>query len=154
MKRTICLTAILAAVAGSAVVASTVTLNPPVPVAGGSVEITYVPGECDWLYGETEVWLRYGFNDWSPTKADVLVTSNGAPYVVTVPVPAPATEINIAFRNADDPQVFDNNNGQNWNFHVDSSGFVDSVTLAPPEPSADSTVTVTYDPTDRPLEGE
>ncbi len=147
MKRTACLIMVSAAVCSTAL-AETVMLSPVVPEAGENLTITYDP-TCTPLEGENTVFIRYGFNGFQ-FSTDALVTSNGAPYVVTIPVAIQATEVNFVFKN--EGETFDNNDGQDYNFDT-INGVPNSPRVSTTAIVANSNVTVTYTPAGGPLVG-
>jgi hypothetical protein len=147
MKRTACFIMVSAALCGVAL-ADTVMLSPAVPESGQDLTITYDP-TCTPLEGENTVYIRYGVNGFL-MATDVLVTSNGAPYVVTIPIPIQATEVNFVFKN--EGETFDNNNGQDYNFDT-INGVPNSPRVSTTAIVADSNVTITYTPAGGPLVG-
>ncbi len=147
MKRTACIILATAAVC-SVALADPVMLSPAVPEAGEDLTITYDP-TCTPLEGETTVFIRYGFNGFQ-FSTDTLVTSNGAPYVVTIPIPIQATEVNFVFKN--EGETFDNNDGQDYNFDT-INGVPNSPRVSTTAIVAESNVTITYTPAGGPLVG-
>ncbi|MHC4234067.1 MAG: carbohydrate-binding protein, partial [Planctomycetota bacterium] len=151
MRRITVLTLLVLA-SGSIAAGQTVTVVPDPPQAAQNLTITYDP-TCRPLEGEAEVYTHYGFNGWHPTvDPDPLMTDNAGLWEVTVAVPAQATEINIAFHTAGDPDVWDNQDGENWNLAV-TGGVPNppSVSTAPDPVLAAQNVTVSYDPAGGPL---
>ncbi|GJM25396.1 MAG: hypothetical protein DHS20C16_18110 [Phycisphaerae bacterium] len=128
--------------------ADAVMLSPAVPEAGQDLTITYDP-TCTPLEGENTVFIRYGVNGFQ-MQNDVLVTSNGAPYEVTIPIPIQATEVNFVFKN--EGETFDNNDGEDYNFDT-INGVPNSPRVSTTAIVADSNVTVTYTPAGGPLVG-
>ncbi|MCA9249493.1 MAG: hypothetical protein KDA54_00040 [Phycisphaerales bacterium] len=147
MKRTACFIMVSAALCGVAM-ADTVVLSPAVPEAGQNLTITYDP-TCTPLEGATTVYIRYGFNGFQHAT-DALVTSNGAPYEVTIPIAIQATEVNFVFKN--EGETYDNNDGQDYNFDT-INGVPNSPRVSTTSIVADSNVTVTYTPAGGPLVG-
>ncbi len=99
-----------------------VEIDPNPALAGENVTITYDPtGRV--LESAESVWVHYGFNDWSPVMPDEQMTGTGdCKWEVTIPVASFAygpLGLNMAFN--DGGGTWDNNDGNDWDFEVDSS---------------------------------
>lgn len=95
-----------------------VTINPDPAVAGQSVTISYDPAGGP-LVGVGQVYLHYGFNQWSPViSPDPAMTWNAgsSAWEISVPVQSAATQLDMVFN--DGAGTWDNNNGQDWHFTV------------------------------------
>lgn len=105
-----------------------VTISPDPAQAGQSVSISYDPAGGP-LVGAGQVYLHYGFNQWTPTiSPDPSMTWNAieGTWEISVPVQSAATQLDVVFNNG--AGTWDNNNGQDWHFPVEGSppppGFV------------------------------
>jgi hypothetical protein len=71
------------------------------------------------LAGASQVYLHYGFNNWSPVVApDAAMSWNATDSVwnLSVPVNPQANQLDLVFNNG--AGVWDNNTGQDWHFNV------------------------------------
>ncbi len=88
------------------------------PAKGGSVTLSYAMGnEGNPLFGRP-VYAHVGHNNWQGVYQTAQLAANGATgrHEITIPVPASATELNIAF--TDQNGAWDNNGGRNWKILV------------------------------------
>jgi hypothetical protein len=95
-----------------------VGIEPDPAVAGQSVTVTYDPAGRV-LQSAAQVYLHYGFNNWSPTVSpDPAMTWNASDSVwqLAVPVAANAEQLDLVFN--DGAGNWDNNNGIDWHFDV------------------------------------
>jgi hypothetical protein len=95
-----------------------VTIDPDPAVAGQSVQISYNPTGGP-LAGASQIYLHYGFNNWSPVVApDVPMTWNAADsrWTAGVVVSSAASQLDLVFNNG--AGIWHNNNGQDWHFDV------------------------------------
>jgi Glycosyl hydrolase family 57/Carbohydrate binding domain (family 25) len=110
-----------------------VTIGPDPAIAGDPVTITYDPAGGP-LDGTAGVFLHYGFDGWATIMQDVAMNWNAAQsnWSLTVPTLSSASQLDIVFN--DGAGVWDNNNGQDWQFNVTGSAppaFVMDGTLDP-----------------------
>jgi hypothetical protein len=95
-----------------------VTINPDPAIAGQSVLVTYDPTGGP-LAGAAQVYMHYGFNDWTTVAdPDPLMDWNAAESVwsASVPVSSTASQFDVVFNNG--AGVWHNNDGQDWHFTV------------------------------------
>ncbi|GAB4107961.1 MAG: hypothetical protein Kow00105_12860 [Phycisphaeraceae bacterium] len=94
-----------------------VALGPDPAIAGEMVTISYDPAGGP-LSGSSQVFLHYGFDNWSTVLADVAMNWNASEGVwdVAVPTLATASQIDMVFN--DGLGTWDNNNGQDWHFSL------------------------------------
>ena len=100
---------------------TTVTLGPDPPQAGEPVTITYDPSGGP-LDGASEVYLHYGFDDWSTViNPDPLMNFDSTEGIwdITVPVSSSASVLDLVFNDGND--TWDNNNGADWHFQVEGT---------------------------------
>ncbi len=98
-----------------------VTLTPDPPVAGEPVTVSYDPSGGP-LAGSAQVYLHYGFNGWNPViSPDLAMTWNPGAlrWEATISVAGSAAQLDCVFRNQSNQ--WDNNNGADWHFDVQSS---------------------------------
>lgn len=104
-----------------------VTIGPNPAVAGGSSTVSFNPSGGP-LSDAAEVFLHYGFNDWSTVQSpDVPMSWNTSTLTwdTTIPVSTTANLLDVVFN--DGSGLWDNNFGQDWHFEVDGAvepGFV------------------------------
>ncbi len=129
-----------------------VTTLPSPIVAGQNVVITFDANGRPLGEFAEEIYVAYGFNNWSYTaETHILMTETATPgvYEATVPVKSYATEMNLYFNDGD--LTTDNNDGFDWNFEV--TGGTPRVSVNPDPPVALQNVTITYNPEDGVLDG-
>ena len=91
------------------------SVNPDPPVALQNVTVTYNP-EDGVLDGVSPVYAHLGFDGWNYTE-DLLMTSNGALWEVTVAIPLHVCVLDVVF--TDLGSIWDNNDGNDWHFDID-----------------------------------
>ena len=97
---------------------TTVYVDPALPTAGQQVTVHYNPSGRP-LLGSQSVFLHYGINGWTEViDPDPVMTWDAAlsAWKVTVTLPANATQLDVAFHNAED--TWDTNDGEDWHFTV------------------------------------
>ncbi|MFN0138225.1 MAG: carbohydrate binding domain-containing protein [Phycisphaerae bacterium] len=93
-----------------------VTIAPNPPAAGQNATISYNPAGRN-LAGAAQVYLHYGFNQWSQTVSpDPPMIWNAATsrWTITVPVSSSAAQLDVVFNNGSG--TWDNNGGADWHF--------------------------------------
>jgi hypothetical protein len=98
--------------------------------------------------------IHVGFNGWQGTLSpDPVMTRTGSVWIYTCYPPAGASVINCCFNNGS--SVWDNNNGANYSVAVSNCDPADAIVrFSPVSPrDCDTDLTITYNPTNRPLEG-
>lgn len=100
---------------------SSVTVGPDPVQAGDPVTISFDPTGGP-LAGATDVYLHYGFDDWSTViSPDPLMNfdPNAGTWDITVPVNSSASMLDVVFN--DGQGTWDNNNGADWHFAVEGA---------------------------------
>ena len=133
------------------VVAPSVIFDPAAPAGNAPVKITYSPND-GVLAGAAQVAIHIGFNGWQGViSPDPVMTSSNGAYTYTYYPPAGASVINCCFNNGG--AVWDSNNGANYSVLVTNSALDNAVvTFSPAAPRDSDLLTVTYNPTNRPLQ--
>ena len=126
-----------------------VSLNPPLPVAGQSVTVTYDPAGRN-LAAATNVNMHYGYNgdaNWTVAPG-MAMSRSGSLWTYAYTLPQAATNIVLCFNNG---TTWDNNGGGNWTFAVTPAAPVPNGVLIT-NPSV-ATVTVAHAVNSYRLEG-
>ncbi|MBX3387521.1 MAG: hypothetical protein KF768_13215 [Phycisphaeraceae bacterium] len=95
-----------------------VALDPPSPIAGQSVIVTYNPAGRP-LAGAAFVRAHVGFNNWQTVLSpDVTMTfdAQASAWSCSIVLPLSATQLDLVFNNGSG--VWDNNAGADWHFAV------------------------------------
>jgi hypothetical protein len=132
---------------------STATFDPPNPNGCEAVTITYTPGD-GVLQSASPVHIHVGYNDWQGViTPDPAMTASGDSWTYTYTPPAGTYEINACFN--DNGGIWDSNNGNDWNVAVTNCSSSNAVVqFSPASPQDCDTLTTTYNPDGRPLDGE
>ncbi len=99
-----------------------VTIDPDPAQAGEGVLIQYNAAGRP-LGGAAQVYIHYGFNNWSPTiSPDPAMSWNATAerWEITFLVQGSATQLDMVFNNG--AGTWDNNDGQDWHFTVEGGG--------------------------------
>ncbi len=135
-------------------VAPSVSFHPAAPNGCDPVTITYSPG-AGVLGAATQVLIHVGYNDWQGVpNPDPAMTKSGTNWVYVYSPPAGAYQINCAFNNG--AGVWENNNGSDYGVGVSNCSSEGAAVIFSPGTPADcdqSALRVTYNPTNRPLQG-
>lgn len=97
---------------------STVAIDPEPAVAGQTVSIEYDSSTAA-LSGASQVFLHYGFDDWSSVVSPdppMIWNAADAKWEATVQVSLSASQLDVAFN--DGAGNWDNNGGADWHFNV------------------------------------
>ncbi len=96
---------------------SGVAVTPDPLVAGGSAHVEYDPAG-GVLASAGNVWIHYGFDNWSTVPPDALMTWNAGDEVweIDIALPGSASQFDFVFN--DGGGTWDNNNGADWHFPV------------------------------------
>jgi hypothetical protein len=131
---------------------TSVTIVPTTATQGQPVKVWYVSQDRP-LAGSPQIDLNYGFDGGALSNTVAMVATNGltgTEWVATVTMGASALQFDLNF---DNNTLTDNNNGQNWHFDVNRAATGVTASIAPDPAEAGQPVTITYDPTGRPLAG-
>ncbi len=107
-----------------------VEVRPALPTAGQQATVVYDPAGRV-LAGAGTTTMHWGVNNWTQVTDTPMAQGAGpdaGKWVVTVTLPASATQLDCVFNGAPSaPNTWDNNSGQDWHFAVQPGG--------PPPPS-------------------
>ncbi len=133
-------------------VAPAVAFNPEAPDGCDPVKISYVPNDGP-LSGADPVRIHIGYNGWQGVVTpDPAMTNNAGSWEYLYYPPVGCSRINACFN--DGGSAWDNNNGQNYGVDVSNCVLTNVVVeFSPASPRDCDTVTVTFDPTNTPLQG-
>lgn len=134
-------------------VAPAIAFDPPAPDGCSPVMISYQPNSGA-LSNANPVRIHIGYNDWqNVVTPDPAMTNNAGTWEYWYYPPAGTYEINICLN--DGGAVWDNNNGEDYGVAVSNCVSTnEAVVLSPAFPRDCETLTITYDPSGRPLQGE
>jgi len=138
---------------GACYVAPSVNFSPAAPNGCDPVTITYSPG-AGALGTATQVYIHVGYNDWQGVpNPDPAMTKSGTNWVYIYSPPAGAYQIDCCFNNG---VLWENNNGNDYGVSVANCSATNTPVVFTPGSPTDcdgATVTITYNPTNRPLQG-
>lgn len=134
---------------------SSVTLIPENPSGCEPVTIRYYPNEGP-LQNASSIRVHVGRNGWQDVVLpNPVMTQDGYYWEYTYNAPTNTTEINIVFN--DGAGVWDNNGGLDWNVAMTDCGEPPpppaTVSINPTNPVGCGPITITYNPSGRPLVG-
>ncbi len=136
-------------------VAPSVGFSPAAPNGCDPVTIIYSPG-AGVLGSATQVCIHVGYNDWQGVPSpDPAMTKSGTNWTYVYWPPAGAYRIDCVFNNGSN--TWDNNNGSDYGVTVTNCAGTNAAVVFTPGTPTDcdgSPFTVTYNPTNRLLQGE
>ncbi|HMP73778.1 MAG TPA: carbohydrate-binding protein, partial [Kiritimatiellia bacterium] len=128
-----------------------VTWDPQAPDGCTPVTVRYYPNE-GILQGSAQINIHIGRNGWVGTET-LPMTNQGIYWEYTYDTPDETFVVNFVFNNG---TTWDNNSGNDWNVTVancSTSGPPPTVSTDPQSPVGCGPVTITYNPSGRPLAG-
>ncbi len=134
---------------------SAVTFNPAAPDGCDPVVIRYYPNEGP-LQNAATIKIHVGRNGWQDTVSpDPAMTQVGTYWEYTYLMETNTTIVDVVFNNG--AGLWDNNGGNDWHVNVANCGDepepLPPVSISPTNPVGCGPITVTYNPSGRPLLG-
>lgn len=95
-----------------------VMLDPNPPIAGQILTIAYHSGGRPYTDGASQVNIHYGTNEWQNVQSLAMENQGENTWSIMISLPVNTNRIDMVFNNNADG--WDNNNGMNWTFSVNT----------------------------------